>query len=341
MDKKESFSQKILIVVIDKLAIGLLILLVGFFLNKTLSSYEFRSNLQLEEFRKSFDLKLQGNENQFLIIRDSLSRDFELQKIRAKKSWEELEREYLNKRQEIERQYVKDREDLMRRDEQSHQERLLSLKNEFSFQLENLKLERQLTNRWINNSIEKIADCWEGINEVNFESELLQDSLVQISSQFRSDMKKVNQTYNDSKELAINRYQFTVAFIDSITNPSVIYRLPDDMKYKDLIIQRLRNNRKKLLKIEEDFKSSIQIELEDKIKAIENKLSSAENKINEERFWVGEEQRLVMIKFLELITGFLEQIPYASSLEELEELFQKIEDGRLDIYSYRDSLFER
>ena len=91
---------------------------------------------------------------------------------------------------------------------------------------------------------------------------------------------------------------------------------------------------------QEFYEGNSIVALKPKIDSIINEIDDAVVYINTNRFWVGEEQRIILLKFLGEQKDFFEQIPKQRSMKGLKKLLRKLDRDRRDIYSYRESLFK-
>ena len=169
--REKSFREELIIVVIDKLLIFSLVLIIGYFINRSLSKYEYENTKKTEEYKALLLREKMIYNNEFLLFRDSLEQKF----LVKQKSYDNKQ---LEDRRRMERFYKERREEAIRLNEQHHNERLINLKNNKDIYLDKIKSTNSLNSLFLKKSVDKISEVWNHLNKIFVGSEIIQNKLV-------------------------------------------------------------------------------------------------------------------------------------------------------------------
>jgi acetyltransferase-like isoleucine patch superfamily enzyme len=271
MEENLSKKDKIHLLLIDNLAIALILIFVGFWVNSRLVRIE-----------KRHETELSTKNQEFILYRDSIGRVYEerLSKLNS-------ERELL------ERIRTENREDLLRSEEQLFNQRLKELELIQSIRLERIKTDISIEAQLNESSIEYISMAWEKVNQIDLGSEVL--------------------TYNHLVKIGDG----TMIVDGTMIGDGIFIESGDTIS--------LENNEL--------------IEFNRQLTSLKSQIIDAEKYINQYRFWLGEKQRNLMIKFLKLNMQLIDHLEKEESEYLIMRTKREIESNRQDIYNYRDELF--
>lgn len=182
-EKKESFLQKLLLTLVDKLLIAVILLIAAFFINKKLEAIKLDNQQLLQQQKQEFEKEKE-------IIARAYNEEWEAKEKKYQEDRAKNRRDYLEERAALERIYNEQRQDLVRENNQMHAERLVEIKANHDQRLTELKLmhderlaelktEVTLNSDLVKTSIEKIGEAWKKLNELNEFSEIYEKKLIE------------------------------------------------------------------------------------------------------------------------------------------------------------------
>lgn len=359
MENPKEFKYQLYITLIDKLVIALVLVLVAYFIDRSLTRLETQEAEKMETFKGELAQERQSYQNQFTLMRDSLEREFKNYQL-------------LN-----ERIYKRDRSDLIRRENQFYKERNLYIENQHRLALESQKQNNSFSSYLTKASVESIALTWSEINKLSIGSRVVQENLIDfeelIEANFDIPVEGL-EGLNTVREFEQGVLDYGQTFVSLMRADMSLMSLRANLEgaansERDRIERKIRSlsEERSLLQLEADsFRQELDRiftflesqELQDKKREIEDgyieifyktlgtdveeqfsQITIVEAIINENAFWLSPGQRDEMYEFLTYYFDYINAYPFARTPGERAELNEGLEARRQDIYDLRGEIF--
>jgi len=141
-ENKSNFRKELILVLVDKLVIAIIILAIGFFINKTLKNIEQGNTKETEYLKNQLSTERENTQNLFSIYRDSIQNNF------------------LAEQQNIESYFSIITDNIARNESNRHEERMQELQKDNKIETDRLSADNIIRNELIRKSSEVIAEVW-------------------------------------------------------------------------------------------------------------------------------------------------------------------------------------
>jgi hypothetical protein len=220
--KKEPFAEKIMLLLADKLLIGIIILIAAWYLN----------------------LRLEDHKNSLTKMKDKADRKFQLY-------YDSISRVYEDNRRRDEQLYLEERNSLEKREDQGHQLRMRQIDNTFNVELERIKDQMSFDSYLNKELVVKVSDAWRFV----YSSEAKSDSIIEIIDEMRGEIRTLTEALNNHRkengEIPIPQLGTQLGRVSTHSFQYVVHL------YCDTIIFQSENDRIQMLSTEIDKEFSL------------------------------------------------------------------------------------